>query len=103
MTDYVDVREIHPEYTTVPCRECDRTIWVDRSFTHHHDEAFCHEHSPLHETAGESIRSQHDVDVSPATGSQPAEQDAISTVIERVHSDTTPLNLFNNGRRGGGG
>ena len=43
---YIDVREIHPDYTQVPCRDCDALVWVQQSFAYHHDEAFCSEHAP---------------------------------------------------------
>lgn len=44
--DYTDVRDVHPKYEQVPCKRCDRNVWVHVSFTYNHDEAFCHEHIP---------------------------------------------------------
>lgn len=39
--DYVDVREIHPEFTTIPCMECDEHFYVTERFAHHHETWYC--------------------------------------------------------------
>jgi len=46
MSRYTDIREVHPGYTTVPCRGCDERIWVDAAFSYNHDYAFCDDHGP---------------------------------------------------------
>lgn len=41
MSEYVDARKIHPEYDTVPCRECDAEIIVPNRFSYNHDDWYC--------------------------------------------------------------
>lgn len=46
MNEYVDAREIHPEYTTVPCRECDADVIVSNRFAHNNDDWYCRDCKP---------------------------------------------------------
>jgi len=50
MTDdqngYVDIREQHPDYTTIPCIKCDGALYVQRSFAYNHDEWYCSDCKP---------------------------------------------------------
>lgn len=46
MNDYVDIREIHPDYTTIPCMECDGSLFVPLSFAFCNDEWYCSDCEP---------------------------------------------------------
>jgi len=41
LDNYVDVRELHPQYEQVGCKYCDATMWAHASFTYNHDEGIC--------------------------------------------------------------
>ena len=46
MTEYVDVREIHPGYTTIPCMECSGQFHVQNRFAYNHDTWYCEDCKP---------------------------------------------------------
>lgn len=41
LDDYVDVREIHPEFTTIPCMVCDNPFYVSQRFAYNHETWYC--------------------------------------------------------------
>lgn len=47
VSDYVDARELHPEYTTVPCQDCEESVRVAWDHRHSHNRAFCEGCGPL--------------------------------------------------------
>jgi len=48
MTDYVDARDLSPEHTTIPCKECGESFYVTASFAYNHDEWYCRACKPDH-------------------------------------------------------
>ena len=39
--DYVDIRAIHPKFTTIPCKECGDDFHVSCQFALNHDTWYC--------------------------------------------------------------
>ena len=44
--NYIDARDIHPDFTTIPCQECDAGFHVHNSFAYNHDTWYCPECLP---------------------------------------------------------
>ena len=57
MTDYVDIREIHPDYQKAPCRyeDCDAEEWVPTRALINRDYTVCDECSPLSDSDRERM------------------------------------------------
>lgn len=41
LDQYIDLRELSPEYTTIPCMECDEKFYVRNGFAYNHDTWYC--------------------------------------------------------------
>ena len=52
---YTDIREMHPEWTKIPCRVCGEKFFVQKSFAYNHDDWYCDECKP--EELKEAVRS----------------------------------------------
>ncbi|MFB1066458.1 hypothetical protein [Natrinema sp. H-ect4] len=46
LEEYVDIRGIHPGYTTIPCKECEGDFYVQNSFAFNHDTWYCDDCKP---------------------------------------------------------
>ena len=43
---YVDVREFHDQFTTIPCKECGEDFYVSLGFAVNYDTWYCDECKP---------------------------------------------------------